>query len=38
MVSHPAAPVALWHGTYGNAKVIEGQPYAITSDGVKHAL
>lgn len=29
---------AHWAGVYGTAKIYEGQPLAVTSDGAQHAL
>lgn len=34
----PKPAQALWVGVYGSASIQEGDWYAITSDGVKHAL
>jgi hypothetical protein len=37
-VSYPGATVEVWQGVYGGAVVVDGDPFAITSDGVRHEI
>lgn len=34
----PAPPKALWVGVYGTAKVHEGAPLVVTSNGKRHPV